>query len=658
MKRRPDHATGQPDRAAGYGLLASAALTLLPHLLRWPVWLPPLLALLFAWRFFMLRRGWPVPGMVLRFALTVLVTVLVFWHFGTILGRDAGSALLAALLALKLLELRRLRDYMVSVFLMYFLILVGFLYSQDPWLVLYLVAVTSATTATLVRLALPGISGRQATQLALRLLAQALPLMLVLYLLFPRLQGALWGMPQDAYAGLTGLSEEMRPGDVRELTLSDDVAFRAYFPDKTPLAADLYWRAIVLGHFDGRTWSRGHEFKTTLPIVGNRSLYLYSMTIEPSNRPWLPALEWPTHQPPRTRLRTGAVLEWRQPVRERLVVDMSAIPGNTQVTSSLAERQAALLLPPTSTRVQELAAQLSNGRSDRGTLQAALTYFHEQEFHYTLAPPSLGDDPVDEFLFETRRGFCEHYASAFVVLLRAAGIPARVVTGYQGGEFNPAGRYFIVRQLDAHAWAEAWIPGEGWVRADPTAAVAPERIEFGADALRRLLSRGATLGRLAPGSLDLDWLDRVRRDTRLTIDLFQSTWSRWVLGYNADRQREFLAAMGLEGFSAARLMGLLALVVALLFASYLLATRPRRPRLDPVQRAYLRFCRKLARAGLVRAPHEGPLSFAARCARQRPDLSEDVQAITERYISLRYGNRDNVSPAKDFTLQVARFRTS
>jgi len=657
-RRRSELHTEPPDRAAGYGLLVSAALTLLPHLLRWPWWLPPLLAVLFAWRYFMLKRGWPVPGAVMRFALTGLVMVLVYRHFGTLFGRDAGSALLAALLALKFLELRRLRDYMVSVFLIYFLILVGFLYSQEPWLVLYLVAVIAATTATLIRLALPGISGRRAAKLSLKLLTQAVPLMLVLYLLFPRIQGALWGMPQDAYAGLTGLSEAMHPGDVRELTLSDEVAFRAYFPETLPRSSALYWRAIVLAKFDGRTWTRGRDFPTQLNSVSGRSLIPYTISMEPSNRPWLPALEWTVIRPAGTRLRTGGSLEWHRPVRERLVVEMQSIPGNTLASASPGEREASLILPPASTRVRVLAAQLHDGRNDRDTLQAALAYFRDQEFRYTLVPPLLGDDPVDEFLFEARRGFCEHYASAFVVLMRAAGIPARVVTGYQGGEFNPAGRYFIVRQLDAHAWAEVWISGQGWVRADPTAAVAPERIEFGADALRRLVSRGATLGRLAPGSLDLDWLERVRRETRLTIDLIHSTWSRWVLGYNTERQREFLSALGLGDFTAARLVGLLAMVVALVFAGYLLITWPRRPRPDPVQRTYLRFCRKLARAGLTRAVHEGPNDFAARCGRQRPDLSGEVQDITALYVQLRYGNRDPDSGTKVFARRVAQFHVA
>jgi len=660
MKRRsPDPLPDVPDRAAGYGVLASAALTLLPHVSRWPWWMPALLASLFAWRVIMLRRGWPTPGALSRFLLTGVVMALVYWHFGTLLGRDAGSALLSALLALKMLELRRLRDYMVCVFLIYFLILVGFLYSQEPWWVLYLVAMIVATTTTLVRLALPGFRYRRAAPLALRLLVQALPVMLVLYLLFPRIQGSLWGLPQDAYAGLTGLSEEMRPGDVRELTLSDAVAFRAYFPEGAPRAGDLYWRAIVLNQFDGRAWTRGRDFPIRRPDPGAAPVVPYSLTLEPSNRPWLPTLEWPVYTPQNARIRTGQSLEWRYPIRERLIIDMKSVLTNTNIIANKEEIASARILLSASPRVRALAARLRSSGSERDTVQAVLAYFREQEFHYTLSPPILGDDPVDEFLFETRRGFCEHFASAFVVLMRAAGIPARVVTGYQGGEYSPAGRYFIVRQLDAHAWAEVWISGRGWLRTDPTAAVAPERIEYGADALRRLLVRGARLGRTAPtAALELDWLERARRDARLALDLVQSTWSRWVLGYNAERQREFLTWIGLGDFSTSRLVGLLAMCLAAVVAVYLVITRPRRPRPDPVLRPYQRFCHKLARAGLTRAPHEGPMDFAARCVRQRPDLSEDVRAITDLYVRLRYDNRENPDRIDELQDRVARFRVA
>ena len=645
-----------PARAAGYGLLASAVVALLPHLPRWPWWLNLLLALLFGWRALMLRRGWPVPGWPIRTTLTVLLVALVFQHYGTILGRDAGSSLLAAMLALKFLELRRLRDYMLAVFLIYFLIMLGFLYSQEPWLVLYLLAVLVATTATLIRLALPRFTGRRAAHLAMVLLAQALPLMLVLHLLFPRIQGSLWGLPHDAYAALTGMSDEMYPGSISELSASDEVAFRAHFPAELPNSADLYWRVLVLSNTNGRIWTRGGG-GTEVPQHEPLAPALpYSLTVEPSNKPWLPVLELPVALPPGVRGRGDLTLETPQPIRERVVYELAAHTRYRARHLDGNERRAALALPSSSARVQALARQLHQDRSDRDTVRAALAHFREQEFHYTLTPPLLGDDPVDEFLFETRRGFCEHYAVAFVSLMRSAGIPARVVAGYQGGEFNPNGRYFIVRQSDAHAWAEVYLAENGWTRIDPTAAIAPERVEYGAEALRRLLARGAPLGQLLPGALDLDALDQLRRQARLALDTVRNGWQQWVLGYNAARQRQFLAALGFPDIHPARLVAMLALMVAALLAVYVWVTRARAAPLDPVQRDYLRLCRKLARVGLVRAPHDGPLDFAARCAHQRPDLAKRLHQLTALYVRLRYRPDTDRTHRRLFHQQVASFR--
>jgi transglutaminase-like putative cysteine protease len=591
-----------------------------------------------------------------RLALITLALGLVFKQYGTLLGRDAGSALLAVMLALKFLELRRLRDYMLGVFLIYFLIVIGFLYSQDMWLVLYLVAVFVATTATLVRLALPAVSGRRALRLATLLLAQALPLMLVLHLLFPRLAGPLWGLPQDALSGSTGLSETMQPGTINQLSLSEAIAFRARFSSDLPKASELYWRAIVLTRTDGRNWTRAKPVRAQLAYQAESPALHYTLTLEPSQFPWLPALEMPALVPEGARVATGLVLESVQLPRERRVFEMSAHTRYRMRALRPDERREALALPGPSARVQALATRLANNRQDAETVQAALAHFRQQAFYYTLLPPLLGDDPVDEFLFESRRGFCEHYSAAFVTLMRAAGIPARVVTGYQGGEFNPAGRYFIVRQSDAHAWAEVWLAGRGWTRVDPTAAVAPERIEYGADALRRLVARGARLGELVPGALDLDWFERVRRDTRLTLDTVQNGWQRWVLGYNLNRQREFLTALGLNEYTGARLVGLLALVIATVIGAYVLASWPRPTRRDPVQGSYRRLCRKLARIGLVRAPHEGPVAFTARCIREHPALTGPLHALTGQYVELRYGHDPAAGAVLDFRRQVAAFR--
>lgn len=644
-----------PDRAAAYGLLASAVVAVLPHLGRLPWWLTLYLVVLFAWRYLMLKRGYPAPVGLLRFVLMALGVLAVYLHHGTILGRDAGGALLATMLALKFLELRRLRDYMLAVFLVYFLIMVGFLHSQDMWLVLYLLAAFVATTATLVRLALPGVTAPRTLKIALVLLAQALPLMLVLHLLFPRLQGSLWGMPQDAFAGRTGMSEQMQPGSINQLSFSTEVAFRAYFPEDLPKPAERYWRVLVLTHTDGRTWTRTSA-RQTHDYRPQGAALRYSLALEPSDKPWVPALEMPARIPDGLRVGSGWTLRAAQPIFGRQILEMSAYTRYSAIEIDDHERRSALAQPLPSARVRALADELRRGRRDDQTVQAALVHFRTEPFFYTIEPPLLGEDPTDEFLFETRRGFCEHYTAAFVVLMRAAGLPARVVIGYQGGEFNPGNRSFIVRQSDAHAWAEVWLADRGWVRVDPTAAIAPERIEYGAEALRRLLARGLRPGAAAASALELDGFERLRRDARLAFDTVQSAWQRWVLSYDAGRQRELLARVGLGGVHGARLIGLLALLVATVIAVYVLMTRPRPPRLDAAQRLYLRLCRKLARAGIARAAHEGPLDFLGRVVRARPDLGPALQPIIHIYLQHRYGSLPDSGALAAFAANVAGFR--
>jgi transglutaminase-like putative cysteine protease len=650
------------DRAAGYWLLAAAIVVLLPLVPRFSWWLTLVLATLFGWRFLMLRRAWPSPGRALRLLLTVGLVIALWRHHGMLFGRDAGTSLLAAMLALKFLELQRLRDYVLCALLMYFLILLGFLYSQAIWLVVYLLLVFVLTTAMLVRLAVPSATAKYALRLASVLLLQALPLMLLMHLLFPRLQGSMWGLPQDAYAGMTGLNDTMEPGSINELSLSEEIAFRAEFHGAAPPPHQRYWRALVLWSTNGRTWRRGNVQPASDHASDRRGgSFAYSLVLEPSNRPWIPALDFPVVTPSGTRLRAGLVLEHARPIRERQLLEMEADPQLRVMGLDEAERKAALQLPARqSARVVALVSELrAQGRPDEDVVNALLRYFHDKEFHYTLEPPLLGDDPVDEFLFETRRGFCEHYASAFVTLMRVAGVPARVVTGYQGGEYNPTGRYFVVRQSDAHAWAEVWLRGKGWMRVDPTAAIAPERIDFGASALRQLVAQGAPLGGLAPAAvrnlLAPSDFERLRRGLVFAWDAVNTGWQRWVLDYDFERQRALLAAIGLARFEPVRLVGLLALAIAVLLGGYALSSRQRSP-LDPVQRLYEKYCRRLANCGLERANHEGPVDFAERCARQRPDLARATGTITDLYVQLRYAGIADDELRKRLAQAVASFR--
>jgi transglutaminase-like putative cysteine protease len=450
-------------------------------------------------------------------------------------------------------------------------------------------------------------------------------------------------LPQDSHAGRTGLAEEMQPGSLGELSESEAIAFRATVLGRVPRARELYWRALVLWDTDGRRWTRGARLAGSDRLVAAGDALRYTVLLEPSDKPWLPVLDLPRAAPPGARMDYGYTVARREPIRDRVSYTVDSVLEYRTAELPASVRQRALALPARrAARARALAAGWRAQHPDDGAVvQAALRHFRDQPFSYTLAPPRLGADPVDEFLFETRRGYCEHYTAAFVTLMRAAGVPARVVLGYQGGEYSTAGGYYVVQQADAHAWAEVWLAGSGWVRIDPTAAVAPERIELGGAALRRLAARG-----IAPGSLPADaWasalalgvFERAARFARNYWDLADVTWYTWVAGYDQALQAEFLGLLGMVDVSTRSLVWLLAVVsstLLLVYALWLLALRPRR---DPVQALYARYCHKLARVGLERHPQEGPMAYAARCRARRPALTATIDRVTALYVSIRYG---------------------
>jgi transglutaminase-like putative cysteine protease len=460
------------------------------------------------------------------------------------------------------------------------------------------------------------------------------------------------------------MPDTMQPGSIRSLSESSEVAFRVDFDGAPPRQSELYWRGLVFTEFDGRGWQRGPVHRVeAASFVPQNEARRYHVTLEPSNKPWMPALDLPAIRPRGARYQSDFTLEYREPVRERLNYTLTSYTRYNTGALEPAERARALQLPPgAGPRTRALATQWQRQSSGpQQVAQAALDYFRRENFVYTLSPPLLGDDPVDEFLFDARRGFCEHYAAAFVALMRAAGIPSRVVVGYLGGELNTAGDYLIVRQSDAHAWAEIWLAERGWVRVDPTGAIAPERIELGIDAVRRLEQQGLALGSLSNDAvlraLELGWFEFVARQARWYWDYTNLAWYRWVVDYGKERQEGFFAALGLDDISWGRLTGLLTAGVLLIMLVYALwLWRPGKST-DPAQAAYLRFCRKLARAGLKRAPHEGAHAFAERAVRRRADLAGSILEITGLYEDLRYGRA--TSDRKKFVSlkkRVANFR--
>ncbi len=634
------------DKADTLLLLLACLLVLAPQAGHLPWWTTALCALLLLWRGWLTVRGNRLPSHWLLLPLAALAMLGVYAHYRTLLGRDAGVAMLVLLLAFKLLEMRARRDLFVVLFLGLFLLLTNFFYSQ------------TIATAVLTVVALIVILGAQATfqysgsvpplarrlQLSITICAMAAPLALLLFVLFPRIQGPLWGLPGDAQAGRSGLSDRMEPGAISRLALSDDIAFRVRFIDPAPAMAQRYWRGPVLGRYDGRSWSAQQ------PLLGDRQPLLfrahgmplrYQVTLEPNGQRWLLALEMPLAAPALTgnpvRVSANRELLAARPISQRVRYDaVSYADFELEPTESPLQLQAWLQLPPgRNPRTLEFAQNLRRQSNDEVRLvRRVLAYFRSQPFRYTLNPPLLGADGIDEFLFSTRAGFCEHYAGAFVVLMRAMDIPARVVTGYQGGEINPVDGLLTVRQSDAHAWAEVWLQQRGWTRVDPTAAVAPNRIEKNlASALPPPLL-DTFIGSLVnlEGSRH-SWLVFYQQ-LRANWDAATNAWNQWVLNYSSETQRSLLQSLGFADPDWRTLTLLLALgASALLALPIVLALRQRR-RTDIATALYSALSQRMARHGMARAIHEGPRAYRQRLTAPRSPLTADSKAAAVRFLKL------------------------
>jgi transglutaminase-like putative cysteine protease len=648
-----------PDATQRLRLVVCLSLIAIPHALHLPLWVLGLAMPIIIWQFVAASRGWPLPGRFTRFALAAAAFGAVFVGFGRVNGQEAGVSLLVLLLALKLCEIRSQRDAMVFLSLTCFLLVTQFLFSQSLAMALYLVVGTWVLVAAFVDI---GSGGPPRATLAesARLLAQALPIAALLFVLFPRIPGPLWGLPSDAGAQATsGLSESMSPGSITNLALSEGVALRARFTADVPPPAERYWRGPVLWDFDGRTWSRNQADKR-LPAAnlarGDGRRWQVDITLEPTRQDWLIALDVPVAADRATEASADATLTAREDIDQRIRYTATSITGGVlDADLAATTRRRALLLPAEGNDgARELARRWrAQGLAPAQIVDAALQRFRREPYSYTLTPPATGRyNSIDDFLFESLAGFCEHYAGAFTFLMRAAGVPARVVTGYQGAERATVGDYWVVRNSDAHAWSEVWLEGRGWVRIDPTAAVAPGRIESGV--------AGSIADRDA-----LPYMARAGGDAwyrvQMLWDGINAGWNRWFLAYGPDLQQRVLDMLGLGngagGGWGRALLALTAGVVGLLtLVSVGIAWRLRRVAdADPVVRAWRQVCARLGAIGYPRGPSEGPLAYGERIAALRPDLAETIEDLTSRYVRLRYGQTlDDASARRRAFIAAAR----
>ena len=660
-------------------LLLAVAFVALPQFEHLPLWAIGVIGALWGWRVWITLRNLPLPGRVAMLPLLAVAAGAVWLHYRTLLGREAGVTFLLLLLALKLLEMRATRDVFVVVFLCFFILLTQFLHSQALPVALMTLGAVLALFFVLVSVSLKAddLPAGRKLRLVGAIALKAVPLTAVLFLLFPRLDNPLWGLPRDAFAGGSGLSNSMSPGGISRLLQSEAIAFRVRFDGTPPDNEQLYWRGPVFGSFDGRTWTplarRGAGNPPLQIDADPASVIGYTVTLEPSQRDWLFALEMPAGLPQAPDLQArvtgdGELLAGR-PIMERTRYEVRSF---TAFSYGLNETEPSLgkwlalpsgFNPRTLKFAADLRARLeaagSTGETARDELrlvEAVLDHFRNGGFRYTMEPPLLGRHSVDEFLFNTRLGFCEHYSSTFVVLMRALGIPARVVTGYQGGEVNPLDGFMTVRQADAHAWAEVWLAGHGWTRIDPTSAVAPVRIEQG---LRELARRSGASSLFAIGAdSDAGWARAIQR-LRFSWEALENSWNQWVLTYSARQQMNLLDRLGfVPNWSVLGL--LLALAVSVVATVLAVVSLRHRVRRDPLADLEARFRSRLERAGLQCQATDGLRALNGRLANElAPAARKEAEIILRALERWRYSPASvSVPPAavRRLRSRVRRFR--
>ncbi len=638
-------------------LLASMLFVVAPHLLRLPYWVGIFFVVVVGWRAWISWSAIRFPPRLVVAAITIAAAVGTFLQYGRITGREGGVTLLVVMAALKLLEMRTQREVALAIYLGFFLVLTNFLFSQTIPLGLYLLACVWIFTGTLIGFNRMGRAASVGERLrpAAALLVQALPLMAAFFLLFPRVPGPLWALPRDAPSGRTGLSDTMTPGRISELIKSDAVAFRVRFDGPRPPYATLYWRGPVLTVLDGNTW-RAQRTPALFDSYASASRPVrYEVIEEPNERNQLFALDAPAAPPHDSIITSDLEIRTRRPIAEPRRYSMTSWLdykyGADEDPAVL--REASAYDPARNPRTVALGREWAAEIRDPRRIVARALQLYNRQFTYTLEPPPLDPrDPYDDFLFNTKRGFCEHYAGSFALLMRAAGIPARVVTGYQGGEVNPFSDEIIVRQADAHAWTEIWLRGEGWVRVDPTAAVSPLRVEEGVN---------AALGPIGvlPTIIAADHLG-ILANLRFGWQAINGGWEQWVVGYNTERQRDFFARLGYPSIDW-RTLGFWLVVATFAIGGavtlgLLVRERPKRDEASLV--AWNRYCAKLAAAGLARRPHEGPLDYLARVKAAKPELAASAGEITRRYVAARYGRGASREELRDLAVRVRDFRAA
>ncbi|WP_166268355.1 transglutaminase TgpA family protein [Marinobacter caseinilyticus] len=631
-------------------LIASFGVLILPQLARLPIWLIAACIVLAGWRWLAQTGRVRLPGRILR---TMVMLAVVAVYVATVKGNfsvDTAASFFVLAVGLKWLETRASRDFYVLFFILIYLAAVNFLFEQGiVWTLLNLLGVVCLLVGLQV-LNAPGLSGAIMAgwkRLAVMLL-KTLPVVVVLFLFFPRM-APLWSVPLVSDRGVTGISDTMTPGSISNLAQSSKRAFRVTFGGQVPAQRDRYWRGLVLDQFDGETWAQqtvpGYQRPGRIALdggIGDLAANEYDVLLDASNQRWAFALDNSEAVSNNVFATPENLFVFQRPADTTVRYRLAKVPerrDSVPVPLSAEQRRQYLQLPADGNpRARALAGQLAkNSASAREFLVAVLYRFRKDEYFYTLKPPQMPENGIDSLLFDIKRGFCAHYAGATTFLLRAAGIPARVVVGYQGGENGVGGEYLIVRQYDAHAWVEAWLPELGWVRVDPTAAISPARIESG---LREAMADEGSF-------LENDWISPQRYGdvalvqwASLQMDRINYNWQRWVVGYQGQSQMDLMSrlpgGLGMRelGYLSAGLVGF-ALLVAGLITVWRQHTGGSG---DPRLRLVYRWHRLLEYSGMVVQPGETPDQLAHRAGQQYPEARKPLEAFARAVNNHYYGD--------------------
>ncbi len=645
-------------------LILACFLAISNHFSSAPVWVIGSSITVMIWRTWLTMTGRELPAKLILIPVAMLLMGGIFLHFRSFFGREAGVSMLLILIACKMLEMHAKRDLFVIVFLALFLILTSFFDSQS--LVSAMQVSLSAIAILLAQIsyqfAARTTSIWQRLRIIFKMIGLAIPLTVICFFLFPRIQGPLWGLPSDANIARSGLSDSMSPGNISKLAMSEELVFRVKFLDGAPEKSQLYWRAITLDDFDGRTWTASNKGKDSRPIestqvrVGGKAIR-QEITLEPSGNYTLFGLDLTVKAPEvlggTAYLNRNAELLSSFPLQNRLRYQVISYPQylfGTEADSS-ALRQALTLPrrfnPQTAAFAEQIKRQFSTPKE---RITALLSHFRNESFFYTLEPPPLGRNTIDDFLFRTRAGFCEHYASSFAIVMRYLDIPSRIVTGYQGGSLNTQDGYYEVRQSDAHAWVEVWLDQSGWVRIDPTAAVAPDRILKNLNATQQNSGINGLVNQMMGANGFIN-------EIRMRWSALNNTWNQWVLNYNENKQNDILRSLGLKDVDWQKGLINLFLIGLAILGLMAMPLLKRRAKPVPIDELYSRFCKTLSKKGLIKANSEGPHDFLARL---RTQLSQEdyliAKEIIHYYIDQKYGKQSDARRLNDIMQRLKQLK--